>query len=192
MPIDSSIHLPLLPLPSKPSNRHILKRNPANEHLTQCLERRNKNAKRTRNDKHTNTLANIQPRAIIPDLPKEPERQIIANPHDDSKQRSTPEFQAASQDTQVGGDEGKGGEDFEQEESALAEGVEDGEEAEDGVEGEGGDGGDVACAEEGGLQEVEEEEGDAGVGEGEGAVGFALRGCFSGRGEGGGEFGLWC
>ena len=52
----------------------------------------------------------------------------------------------------------------------MRKGVEDGDQAVDGVEGEGGDGGDVAGAEEGGLQEEEEEEADSGVGEVEGAV----------------------
>ena len=53
----------------------------------------------------------------------------------------------------------------------MGEGGEDGEEAVDTFEGEGGDGGDVAGGEEGGLDEEEGVEGDAGVGEGEGAVG---------------------
>ena len=52
----------------------------------------------------------------------------------------------------------------------MGERVEDWYEAVDGVEGEGGDGGDVAGGEEGGLEEVEEEQGNAGVGEGEGSV----------------------
>lgn len=52
----------------------------------------------------------------------------------------------------------------------MAEGVEEGDEAIDAIEGKGGDGGDVAGAEEGGLQEKEEEEGNASVGEVEGAV----------------------
>ena len=52
----------------------------------------------------------------------------------------------------------------------MGEGVEDRYETVDGVEGEGGDGGDVAGGEEGGLEEIEEEKGDAGVGEGEGTV----------------------
>lgn len=51
----------------------------------------------------------------------------------------------------------------------MTEGLEDGDQAEDSVEGEGGDGGDVAGAEEGGVREVKEEEGDAGVGEVEGS-----------------------
>lgn len=53
----------------------------------------------------------------------------------------------------------------------MGEGIKDWNEAVDGVEGEGGDGSDVAGGEEGRLEEVEEKEGDAGVGEGEGAVG---------------------
>jgi len=47
----------------------------------------------------------------------------------------------------------------------LREGVKDGDEAVDGVETEGRDGGNVASAEEGGLEEGEEKQGDAGVGE---------------------------
>ena len=53
----------------------------------------------------------------------------------------------------------------------MREGVEDRDQAVDGVKGEGGDGRDIANREEGGLDQVEEEEGDAGVGEGQGAVG---------------------
>ena len=52
----------------------------------------------------------------------------------------------------------------------MGEGVENRYETVDGVEREGGDGGDVAGREECGLEEVEEEKGDAGVGKGEGAV----------------------
>lgn len=58
----------------------------------------------------------------------------------------------------------------------MGEGVEDWDEAVDGVEGEGGEGGDVAGGEEGGLEKIEEEEGGAGVGEGEGAVWGGLGG----------------
>lgn len=52
----------------------------------------------------------------------------------------------------------------------MGKGGEDGDEPVDGVEGEGGDGGNVAGGEEGGLEKVEEEEGDSAVGKGEGAV----------------------
>ena len=69
----------------------------------------------------------------------------------------------------------------------MREGVEDGEDAVDGVEGEGGDGGDVSRREEGGLEEVEEEEGDAGVGEGEGAISSGFEGACAGLGSGEGS-----
>lgn len=85
----------------------------------------------------------------------------------------------------------------------MAERVEDGDEAVDGIEGEGGYTGDVSGGEERGLQEEEEEQRDASVGEGESAViarlqgGFAVFGSGSGRCEGAGEVqicaiaGLW-
>lgn len=61
------------------------------------------------------------------------------------------ESEAFGEDAKVGGDEGEGSEEFEEEEGALTERVEDRDEAVDGVEGERADGGDVAGGEEGGL-----------------------------------------
>ncbi len=116
---------------------------------------------------------NIQPTALIPHHPKEIQRQHVADGHDDHEETAGRDAEALVQDAEVGGDEGEGDEEFEEEEGALGEGVEDGDEPVDGVEGEGGDGRDVAGGEEGGLEEVEEEEGDAGVGEGEWSVGGA-------------------
>ena len=49
----------------------------------------------------------------------------------------------------------------------MGEGVKDGDQAVDGVERKGGDGGDVAGGEEGGLDEVEEEERGSEVGDGQ-------------------------
>ena len=118
----------------------------------------------------TNTRPNVQPTALIPHQPKEIHSQHIANRHHQHKQTAGRDAESAVQDAEVGADDGEGDDDFEDEEGALGEGVEDGYEAVDGVEREGGEGGDVAGGEEGGLEEVEEEEGDAGVGEGEGAV----------------------
>lgn len=120
------------------------------------------------------TSADIQPTALIPHHPKEIQRQHVADGYDDHKQTAGGDAEPFVQDAEVGGDEGEGDEEFEEEEGALGEGVEDGDEPVDGVEGEGGDGGDVARGEEGGLEEVEEEEGDAGVGEGEWSVGGAV------------------
>ena len=116
------------------------------------------------------TGANIQPTALILHHPKEIQRQDIANSHDDHEQTTRRDAEPFIEDAEVGGDKGEGDEEFESQEGALGERVEDGDEAVDGVEGEGGDGGDVAGGEEGGLEEIEEEEGDASVGEGEGSV----------------------
>ncbi len=52
----------------------------------------------------------------------------------------------------------------------MGEGIKDRDEAVDTIKGERGEGGDVAGGEEGGLEEVEEEEGGPDVGESEGAV----------------------
>lgn len=119
------------------------------------------------------TGPNIQPTALIPHHPKEIQRQHIADGHDDHEQTTGRNTEAFVQDAEVCRDEGERNEEFEQQEGALGEWVEDRDEAVDGVEGEGGDGGDVAGGEEGGLEEVEEEKGDAGVGEGERSVGGA-------------------
>lgn len=118
-----------------------------------------------------NTRPDIQPAPLIPHHPEEIQRQHIADGHDDHEETRWRDSEAAVQDTEVRGDEGEGDEEFEEEEGALGERVEDGDEPVDGVEGEGGYGGDVTGGEKGGLEEVEEEEGDAGVGEGEGSVG---------------------
>lgn len=136
------------------------------------------------------TRPDIQPAALIPHQPKEIQRQHVADRHHAHEQRTRRQVpESAVQDAEVRADEGEGDEELEQEEGALGEGGEDGEEAVDAVEGEGGEGGDVGGGEEGGLEVVEEEEGGAEVGEGEGAVGcgFAVRGRVL-RG-GGGEFG---
>lgn len=118
----------------------------------------------------TNTCPDIQPTTLIPDQPEEIHSQHIANRHDQHEKTARRDAESPIQDAQVGADDGEGDDEFEDEEQALGEGVEDWDEAVDGVEGEGGKGGNVAGGEEGGLEEVEEEEGDAGVGEGEGAV----------------------
>ena len=118
----------------------------------------------------TDTSPDIQPTALIPNQPKEVHRQHIANRDDQHEETARRDAESPVQDAQVGTDDGEGDDDFEDEERALGERVEDGYEAVDGVKGEGGEGGDVAGGEEGGLEEVEEEEGDAGVSEGEGAV----------------------
>lgn len=144
---------------------------PTHKNFTQKLQAGHKHTQQTRDAEMADTSANIQPAALIPDHPEEIQRQHVADGHDDHEQAARSDAQTAVQDAQVRGDEGERDEEFEEEEGALGEGVEDGDEAVDGVEGEGGDGGDVAGGEEGGLEEVEKEEGDAGVGEGEGSVG---------------------
>ncbi len=112
------------------------------------------------------TGADIQPGALVADHPEEIQRHDVADGHDDHEQRGRLQAQAEIEDAEVGGDDGEGDQDLEDEERALREGVEDGEQPVDGVEAEGGDGRDVAGGEEGGLEQVEEEEGDAEVGDG--------------------------
>lgn len=123
-----------------------------------------------------NTRPNIQPTAFIPNSPKKANHHDLAQRTYKHKQRAGRHAETAVEERQVGGDEDEGGEELEEEQSALAEGVEDGDQAVDGVEAEGGDGGDVAGGEEGGLQEEEEEEGGAEGGEGEAAVGWGCGG----------------
>lgn len=118
----------------------------------------------------TDTSPNIQPTALIPNQPEEIHSQHVADRHDQHEKAARRNTESSVEDAQVGADDGERDDEFEDEEETLGEGVEDWDEAVDGVEGEGGEGGDVAGGEEGGLEEVEEEEGDAGVGEGEGAV----------------------
>lgn len=183
-----------MPIPINLLPPHIvLKLHPPNKQLTDALQPRHENAKQARNDKHTDTLSDLQPAPLIPDLPEEPQRQIISNPHDDGEQAPAPQPQTFREDAEIRRDQSEGRKELEKEQGALRERVEDGDEAVDGVEGEGGDGGDVAGAEEGGLQEEEEEEADAGVGEGEGAVVAGLQGAVASVGGvgGGGERGCW-
>ena len=160
-----TIHPLLLPRPHVPTNLH-----PTHENLTHKLQPGHEDAEHTRNHKVTDTSPDIQPAALIPDQPEEVHRQHIAHRHDEHEQAARRDAEPAVEDAQVGADDGEGDDELEDEEEALGERVEDGDEAVDGFEGEGGDGGDVARGEEGGLEEVEEEEGDAGVGEGERAV----------------------
>lgn len=174
-----SIHALLIFTPSHlTSNLH-----PTNKNLTDKLQPGHKHTKPTRNNKMANASADIQPTALIPDQPEEIHRQHIANRHDEHEKTARRNTESSVEDAQVGADDGERDDDFEHEEEALGERVEDREEAVDGVEGEGGEGGDVAGGEESGLEEVEEEEGDAGVGEGEGAVwGCGCVGGFTGGG----------
>lgn len=117
-----------------------------------------------------NTSPDIQPTPLIPDKPEEIHSQHVADRHDQHEETAGRDAESPVEDAEVGADDGEGDDEFEDEEETLGEGVEDWDEAVDGVEGEGSEGGDVAGGEEGGLEEVEEEEGNAGVGEGEGAV----------------------
>lgn len=119
----------------------------------------------------TDAGPDVQPAPFIPHHPKEIQRQHVADGHHHHEQAARRHTQPAVQDAEVGRDEGERDEEFQQEQGALGERVEDGDEPVDGVKGERGDGGDVAGGEEGRLEEVEEEEGDAAVGEGEGPVG---------------------
>lgn len=130
-----------------PCSHHLIlmKLHALDEKLTQGLQPRNKNAKHARNDKHANTLANLQPRPLIADFPEEAQREIISNPHDDGEERSAAKSETLCEDAEICGDEGKGREEFEDQKGALGERVEDGDEAVNGIEGEGRDGGDVAC-----------------------------------------------
>jgi hypothetical protein len=169
-------------LPGPRSPPIIPKLHPPNKKLTNPLQPRHKNTKQTSNNKHANALANLQPTALVPHLPKEPQSQIVPDAHDDSEQTAPAQAQTFGQDPEVCGDERERRKEFQEEQRALRKGVEDGDQAVDGVEGEGGDRGDVAGAEEGGLQEEEEEEADAGVGEGEGAVDAGLEGAVAGVG----------
>lgn len=116
------------------------------------------------------TSPNVQPAALVSDQPEEIHSQHVTYRHDQHEETARRDAESSVEDAQVGADDGERDDDFEEEEETLGEGVEDGYETVDGVEGEGGEGGDVAGGEEGGLEEVEEEEGDAGVGEGQGAV----------------------
>lgn len=120
--------------------------------------------------------ADVQPATFVTHHPEEIHRHDVADGHDDHEQTARGDTQAAVQNPEVGADDGEGDQDFEHEEGALGERVEDGDEAVDGVERKGGDGGDVSGGEKCGLEEEEEEESGAEVGEGEGAVGGLLAG----------------
>lgn len=108
----------------------------------------------------------VQPAALVANHVEEIQRHDVADGHDDHEECRRRDAESVVEDSEICADDGEWDEDLEDEEGALGEGVEDGDEPGDAVEGEGGDGGDVAGAEEGGLEEEEEEEGDAGVGEG--------------------------
>lgn len=138
----------------------------ANEPATQAFQPRHKNIQQTANDEMADTGADIQPGALVADHPEEIQRHDVAEGHDQHEQRRRLQAQSEIEDAEVGGEDGEGDQDLEEEERALGEGVEDRDEPVDGVEAEGGDGRDVAGGEEGGLEEVEEEEGDAHVGDG--------------------------
>ncbi|KFZ20607.1 hypothetical protein V502_03120 [Pseudogymnoascus sp. VKM F-4520 (FW-2644)] len=124
----------------------------------------------------TNRTPNLQPTPLIPDRPKEVHSKTIPHPHNQHKQRARRHTKPFVEDSQIRRDEREGNQQFEEQQPALREGVEDGEEPVDAYQAEGGDGGDVAGGEEGGLEEGEEEEGDAEVGEGERAVGRRCQG----------------
>lgn len=63
----------------------------------------------------TDTGPDIQPTPLIPDHPKEIQRQHVTNGHDHHEQTTRRYTQPAVQNPQVGGDEGEGDEEFEQE-----------------------------------------------------------------------------
>ena len=170
MPIDSDLPRSLHPLLLLHPSHIAPTLHPTHKDLTHKLQPGHKHAKHTRDDEMADTGPDIQPTALVPDEPEKVHRQHVADGHDQHDEAARRDAEPPVEDTQVGADDGEGDDEFEDEEEALGEGVEDRDEAVDGVEGEGGEGGDVAGGEEGGLEEVEEEEGDAGVGEGEGAV----------------------
>lgn len=164
MPID-------LPLPIHPPLSHTPPNlNPTHKDLTHKLQAGDEDAQQARDDEMADAGPDVQPAALVADEPEEVHGEDVADGDDEHEETAGRDAEAAVQDAEVGADDGEGDDDLEDEEGALREGVEDGEEAVDRVEGEGGQGGDVARGEEGGLEEVEEEEGDAGVGEGEGPV----------------------
>ncbi|KFY85710.1 hypothetical protein V500_08184 [Pseudogymnoascus sp. VKM F-4518 (FW-2643)] len=124
----------------------------------------------------TNRTPNLQPTPLIPDRPKEVHSQTISHSHNKHKQRTRRHTKPFVEDSQIRRDEREGDQQFEEQQPALGEGVEDGEEPVDAYQAEGGDGGDVSGTKKGGLEEGEEEEGDAEVGEGERAVGRRCQG----------------
>lgn len=118
--------------------------------------------------------ANVQPTTLVSDHPEEIHRQYVANGHDEHEQTARRHAETTVEDTEIGADDSEGDEDFEEQQGALREGIEDRDETVDGVEREGRDGGDVAGGEEGSLKEEEEEESGAEVSECERAVGVFL------------------
>ena|SRR5690242_9129699 len=160
--IPDLLRLSILPyksitVPTSLDRSLALKRNTPNGPLTIDLQPCNKHAQQTGDDKVTDRRPDVQPTALILDHEKERQRHNIANRHDHHEQRAGGNSESAVKEPEVGGQRGEGNHQLQYEQRALAEGVEDGDEAVYGVKGEGRHGRDVRGAEEGGLDEEEEE-----------------------------------
>lgn len=108
-------------------------------------------AQDTRDAEMRDGSPDIQPAALVPYHVEEIQRQHICQTHDDHEKRTGRDAESTIQDAEIRGNEGERYHELQEEQGALAEGVEDGQKTKDGVETEGGDAGDVAGAEEGGL-----------------------------------------
>ncbi len=72
------------------------------------------------------TGADIEPATLIFHHPKKIQRQNIADGHDDHEQTARGDAEPFIEDAEVGGDESEGDEEFESQEGALREWIEDG------------------------------------------------------------------
>lgn len=144
--------------------------NPADEQLAREFETRDENTQTAGDEEMADRRPDLQPRSLIPHHVEEVQRHDVRDRHDHHEQRTGRHLQPAVQDPQVRADDGERDEELEDQQRPLAERVEDGDQAVDAVQREGRDRGDVAGAEKGRLEQVEEEQRHSGVGYGKSTI----------------------
>ena len=97
----------------RPSPLAAINLDPTDKHLTHEFEARDKNTQQTRNHKMADARPDIQPTALIPHHPEEIHRQYITYAHDNHEQTTWRDSQSSVENAEVGTDDGKGDEDFE-------------------------------------------------------------------------------
>lgn len=139
--------------------------NAADEQLAQKLEAGEEDAEQGGDAEMTDGGADFEPGALVADHPEEVHGQHVAKGHDEHEERAGGDADPARQNAQVGADDGEGDEQFEQEQGALGERVEDRNEPVHRIKRKGRDGRHVAGREEGRLKEEEKEESGTEVGQ---------------------------
>ena len=111
----------------------ITELHPTDEDLAKKLQPSHEDAQQARDAEVADAGPDVEPAALVAHHPEEVHGQNIADGDDNHEQTAWRNAEAAVEDAEVGADEGERDEEFEKEEGALGERVEDGDEPVDGV-----------------------------------------------------------